>query len=401
MCFCEWCFDVLGKSLFLLYVLSRLLESEKSVAYHNVNHRIFVLYKSKEEVLFYPDANHLAKDINDKVFYLHDAGFHREEILLTPARRTIIVSSPDRQHYRSFETQTHKGVEYLYMPDWSTSSMKRLFAEEWEVREPVYNVIGGIPRMVLRFKTADRAKQFIDDKISSASSLNVLHHDFFSIRPGEMPVSHSILHLYCPDNDYTQHAYKYGSDYICQQVFERLTETALSDKFSLYRRFNKAKGFTLAKANIFESAAHDVLCCGGKFHIKTLLPRSSRGIAADSETVIKLPDQLKFKKKFNSLSELTKLTPSRYYAVPDALNFPVVDAISKSKGKLQGFQMTVAMSHKVETDVLRRHLSKLGANLKSFELIFVTPADVYNRWNKKQSDDVKLVEKVLCLPIPS
>eukprot|EP00118_Oscarella_pearsei_P011154 m.72803 g.72803 ORF g.72803 m.72803 type:complete len:170 (+) comp35816_c0_seq1:487-996(+) len=125
-------------------------------------HNVFVLFTKISDDAddmhpkFYADKYALLQDMDNETIYLHDAGQHQENILAGKFRMTIIVSSPDDNHYRSYCQQW--SVRRLYMPVWTKDDIKKCISitkpttcGDWE---ELYEFLGGIPRLIFSLTVA-------------------------------------------------------------------------------------------------------------------------------------------------------------------------------------------------------------------------------------------------------
>ena len=368
----------------------------RKVAYHNVHYEVFALFEPTDggfRLSMLSSAKELAKNFDDTVIYLHDAGRYRDEIISRDTYRTVVVSSPNGSHYQSyFDQKLYK--EQLFLPVWSESDIKSLFSqEEWEsTKSQIYEIVGGIPRAVISFKTPEEAKAYIKSKIDSASLQDLRR--MFMVRPDKMPLSHSFMHLKCPnvnDGDYSTHCYAYGSDFIGEMIRDRLEKVDLRARWRMYKDFDLFYENRLASAEFFESAAHTILSKGGNFVVKELLPKKSKKDKKPKESNLHLKpvETIKFKNYDDVKSD-------EFYAVPTQSNFPVVDAVAKygsaaSRPEIIGFQMTTAVHHSVKIEKLKER----GVSMT--KLIFVLPESVYSVWRLRQSDCTEFKEYALKL----
>jgi len=157
------------------------------------------------------------------------------------------------------------------------------------------------------------------------------------------------------------------------------------------------------RGTMFEILGHEILCRGGKFNRRALVP--SPGKAAVENCDLGTINSGTF--FFNALDKLKPLRAgSLQYARPEAQNFACIDALmlgsmasasaSFSSPKVMLFQFTVSHDHKLLLSALEDIDAALSTSATGtlYELYFVVPPDVFaaftsNRPYQKKKSQAK------------
>jgi len=195
---------------------------------------------------------------------------------------------------------------------------------------------------------------------------------------------------------------RFASPYVAQQVSERLL---MKETKGLYNFINYAKAypsFASVRGDVFESAAHQLLCRGGTFVVRRLQDKQTSSLT--------IPPLVK--SVFKSLVDV-KLTDNNTYAQPASSKFGAVDSIALLGNTLYGLQMTVSLKHPFKQHLVVDILDALKP--EKLVLLFVVPEDCFGEFSLQpyltkegkvsqrldKAVESKVEQWVLMLPIPN
>jgi hypothetical protein len=352
-----------GKTYFSYYLLHILSLQGKTVVYHKAGKNP-ILY-SEERVLCSESLFTFKEYLdNSNVWYIVD-GQHPMEYVA----KTILISSPNKSHYKEFDKWGKKLVRY--MPDWTFEEIdkcrKVLFDDLSEDKVmKLYLKWGGVPRYVLELANDEAEQKKLEDAISTCT-YDIMKY----IGEGDTQedISHKLVHIITNEDGteyplYSQKTVKFASHYIGEMVTSKL-ETSL--RYKLFDEMNVTLKF--GKSNqiigrLFEVVAHNLLRKGGVFNVRSL--------DTDMDKSHKIDPQDKSFMFFN----VNEIENGKYYQ-PYEENFPSIDAILAPKSL---FQMSTTLNHNTNISGLEKLESKLTS---SIDLYYVVPNVLFNRFQKQ------------------
>ena len=312
----------IGKSIFLFYVLKQLLIET------SIREQVFILgsaisqfyyYFNKEVVhCFSSTAELLGAVIEDKedkdIYFLFDcatqSGWTPDHNIALFCKKSVVFASPQKKNFKDYFKHcilTGRGTQ-VYMPVWSPSEVKDMCAYcSYNVSNimDIYDLVGGIPRMLFRENDITTIKFAVDAAVNGCddkAKLISFAADYACNVPKD--TSHILLRL-CPmeeDDDYVRMFVDFGSKYI------------------QYR-----SAFSVFRGRCFESYAHFRLQEGGDFHVRSLTSSENRILTV--------------KPKRNDTFDKEIALEKNVYYTPKSACFPSVDSLLSPDS---AFQMTIA-----------------------------------------------------------
>eukprot|EP00804_Cyclotella_cryptica_P011831 CCRYP_015337-RA/>CCRYP_015337-RA protein AED:0.32 eAED:0.78 QI:201/0/0/1/0/0/3/0/612 len=369
----------IGKSLFLIYLLWRLVKEGKRVLFM---YDSFNIYYDGNGGVFRCASTRLPLDDddsfwNDTLWCLFDAKFKTEPdlIRLPVSLSTFIVStSPRREMVNDFRKPPEP--EVFYMPTWTEAELNAivpLFHEVSKWRER-FRILGGIPRHVLEVTKKDPTVILeaacedceLDDCIKKIGLNSTITEKSKAV--------HSLVHI-TSDPPYTESSVRYASAEAIDIIVRQKGEDARSQMRQLLA---SCEGNPLTAAlcgYIFESYAIESLERGGKFTCRELVGGNTK--VQPKETTLKIP---KSKKKV--VDKVLRNQTSGQLYVPITRNYTAIDGWMPGIG---AFQMTVGKRHSINRRV-KVDLAKLG---KGNKLYWVLPPAYYDSFTKQSPHDIE------------
>ncbi|GBC18883.2 hypothetical protein GLOIN_2v1453101 [Rhizophagus irregularis DAOM 181602=DAOM 197198] len=255
--------------------------------------------------------------------------------------KTIVVSSPEKSHYKDFDKWGKKLVRY--MPVWK-------FEEINKCREKLFNDLdkkqvmdlylkwGGIPRFILENANDKTEQKKLDNAISICTEDII---KYIGEGDTQEDTSHKLVHIVTnPLEDrteyplYSEKIIKFASRYVGEKVTSKLLRYRLISEMNVALKFGKSNQVF---GNLFEEVALRLLRNGGVFKIEN----------------------------------------GKYYQ-PYEVNFPSIDAIIAPSSL---FQMTTSLNHNTNVAGLKKLDSKLSTN--RINLYYVVPTVLFNQFQKQ------------------
>ena len=176
---------------------------------------------------------------------------------------------------------------------------------------------------------------------------------------------------------------RFATPYVAQQVSERLL---MKETKGLYNFINYAKAypsFASVRGDVFESAAHQLLCRGGTFGVRRLRDGHSSSLSMSFMSpllflTVRLAIPHLVKSGFKSIVDV-KLTDNNTYAQPASSKFGAVDSLALLGNTLYGFQMTVSLEHPIKQQLVVDILDALKP--EKLVLLFVVPEDCFGEFS--------------------
>ena len=402
----------IGKSIFLFYVLKQLLIET------SIRKQVFILgsgisqlyYYFNEEVVncFYSKAELLGAIIEDKdkdIYFLFDCATHTQSGW-TPdhnialfCKKSVVFASPQKKNFKDYFKHcilTGRGTQ-VYMPVWSPSEVKDMCAYcSYNVSNimDIYDLVGGIPRMLFRENDIATIKFAVDAAVNGCddkAKLISFAADYACNVPKD--TSHILLRV-CPmeeDDDYVRMFVDFGSKYIQERLLRNMIREKKIEFLAMMEEIKYRSAFSVFRGRCFESYAHFRLQEGGDFHVRSLTSSENRILTV--------------KPKRNDTFDKEIALEKNVYYTPKSACFPSVDSLLSPDS---AFQMTIAQNHPVQVGGLRMAANLLG-NPSNINLYFVVPKDIYDKCTKqmytnKDGKESKCPPKkfsqwALCLPL--
>ena len=377
-----------GKSLFLVYLLWKLVKEGKRVLF--IYHPFNIYYDGKGGVFRIFDGNFPLDDYdsfwNDTLWCLFDANFKNEADLgYFPVELcTFIVStSPRREMVNDFKKPPEPQV--FYMPPWTESELEAIApffprANKWRYR---FRILGGIPRQVLE-ATKRPPTEMLEAACTDCSLDDCIKKiGMNSTITEKSKVIHLLVHI-TSTPPYTNSSVCYASQTALNIIVRRKGKEA---RLRMSELLDSGRGNPLIAAlcgYIFEPYAIELLEKGGTFKCRELV-RGNKKIKRD-ETTLTIPSSIK--------TVVNKVEPNQtrnQLHVPKTANYTAIDAWIPGIG---AFQMTVGKKHDIKGGA-RDDLALLqGAN----RLYWLLPPLYYHSFTKKSPQDIE--QHAILIPYP-
>jgi hypothetical protein len=377
----------IGKSIFLIYLLWKLVKEGKRVLF--IYHP-FSIYYDEQGVVFMLDKIPSSIDFsfwNDTLWCLFDAKAKKEAQLneFPHEMCTFIVStSPRREMVNDFKKPPVP--QEFYMPTWSEAELEAIVpffpnATEWRDR---FENLGGIPRHVLEVTTRPPIQMLeaactdcsLDDCIKKIGMNSTITE--------ESNVVHLLVHV-TSSAPYSDSSVRYASQAALNVIVRNKGNEA---KRRMSELLASCQGNPLMAAlcgYIFEPYAIELLERGGSFRCRQLVHGNKR-IKPD-ETTLDIP--LSIKTVVDGVAP--NQTRNRLH-VPKTTNYAAIDAWIPGIG---AFQMTVGKKHDIN-DGARDDLAMLGQGAN--KLYWLLPPLYYHTFTKKCPQDIE--QYAVLIPYP-
>ena len=257
----------IGKSYFLLYLMFHLRNEDKdmSLFFSSAIHSLHLLFHKGGVEVFDESFVKTFKPMKN-VTYLFDCGTKGQDALIKPAlsHKTIISTSPDKTHYKSFlklaDDHCGVGAVLLYMPPWSLDELQHVSKyPEFQVEDlhENYKIVGGIPRYVFS-KSMHLHKTAIDQAILNSDLNDIVK--MARMLPDHMPLtaSHYLLQLKLKNNDRTYQAtdVMFASDYVLERIIASYKDSCVTYMRAILTPHREYSGI---EGQIFEQLSKNIL----------------------------------------------------------------------------------------------------------------------------------------------
>jgi hypothetical protein len=377
----------IGKSLFLIYLLWKLVKEGKRVLfiyhpfniYYDGNGGVFMLEKIPSPIDF--------SFWNDTLWCLFDAKGKKEAQLdeFPYEMCTFIVSnSPRREMVNDFKKPPVP--QEFYMPTWTKAELEEIAplfpnATEWRDR---FENLGGIPRHVLEV-TARPPTQMLEAACTDCSLDDCIKKiGMNSTSTEKSKVVHLLVHV-ASTAPYTDSSVCYASQAALNVIVRNKGNEA---KRRMSEILASCQGNPLIAAlcgYIFEPYAIELLEKGGTFKCRELV-HGNRRIKPD-ETTLNIPLSIKI--------VVDKVVPNQtrnQLHVPKTTNYAAIDAWIPGIG---AFQMKVGKKHGIKVGA-RDDLAMLGQGAN--KLYWLLPPLYYHSFTKKSPQDIE--QYAVLIPYP-
>jgi hypothetical protein len=360
----------IGKSLFFVYILHRLIKDckEKTLAlrpnlivYQHAN--AYTCFYLQEQIVTTLMQNEAAILVREKsTFYVIDG---HVSIPLLGSCVSLFISSPRSDNYKDFVKQ--KVAKQWYFPVWTLEELQTCWQYCYSdlLFEPLkdrYRIYGGIARWVFEIAPNTMEPALADvDAVRGVRSIGIPTNIFTT--------THTLLHIIVSSDGCYQFTHvDIASKYVGEQLWQRHSAQMLTNLRDMF-----GGSPSEISRHLFEIYGHTIFSTGGQ----TLKCKSleDAGVPVTEITLADLNGH-RFTFGKDTIPTAAALTGG-YYEPTDDDNFPAVDSLS-SQGM---FQFTVAAEHPIRGVSILRQLSSLYAEPK---LYFVVPRHRFEKF-KKQS----------------
>lgn len=359
----------IGKSLFFIYILHRLLTDSvwkpKRIVYH-CETSIYVYDLDEKIVSEFTDT-----DIKSNLVRVEDSLYVVDGSKTSYIRSTcvtIFISSPRSEFYKTYKTQSH-AIEWC-LPTWSTEEIRDckdlcypdLSDASFNTRFEIY---GGVARYVF-YDLGETVPKKMENALNDIDAVKNVRHvgqstDIF-------PASHTLMHMIVgDDSDRVHYQYLYtdiASRFVGEQLWIRHSKQMIDN---LQNMFGGAPN--QISGHLFEIYGHRLFASGN--------------ISLKAKN---LDDGVEFEFSFKSHSEHlffgkdsipSSLESNAYYEASDDVNFPAIDSLS-----YQGmFQFTVAQNHPIRGVKILKSICQLFQNPAIY---FVVPKHRFLNFQKQK-----------------
>ncbi|KAL3815268.1 hypothetical protein ACHAXA_001880 [Cyclostephanos tholiformis] len=378
----------IGKSLFLFYLLWKLVKDGKRVLFM---YGTFNIYYDGNGAVFWFASGNLPQD-NDVSFWNHslwclfDAKRKGEADLnhLPQELSTFIIStSPRRDMVNDFKKPPVPQI--FYMPIWTEAELDTItllfpHATQWRER---FEILGGIPRHVLEDTT--QSPLLMLDAACADCSLNdcIKKIGINSTITDKSKVIHSLVHM-TSDPPFTNSSVCYASPTALNIIVKYMGDEA---KHRMRTLLASCEGNPLTAAlcgYIFEPYAIELLERGGTFPCRQLVHGNNK--IKPNDTTLYIPRS----KKIVVDRVLPDQTVNKLH-VPKTKNYAAIDAWIPGTG---AFQMTVGKKHDINSKA-EDDLAMLG---EANRLYWLLPPLYYHSFTKKKPQDIE--QYAIMVPYP-
>ncbi|KAG2769611.1 hypothetical protein Pcac1_g19080 [Phytophthora cactorum] len=381
----------IGKSVFVYYVMWRLIKDKKRVLFitrqppiyfdGSTIHECKQLPYSGNQQFWSPDLWCLV----DSVDPTNVAGMPIECC-------SVLLSSTPRRDCISEFKKLAPTPDVFYMPLWTKEELATIApmyphaAAVWENR---FECLGGVPRLVLQDIETDPQAWLMSACNSCSLDDCIMLVSIYSEINSKTKIAQILIHIHSQE-PYREYKVVYASDLAMQLIVR--TKWRL-DRAKLQSLLGSSDGNPLAQSlcgYIFELYSMDLLEQGGTFVYRKLLSDKSkrkRGTPADGTIDIPRSSQ---PRQIAERVEVGQLANQLY--VPRTSNYAAIDAWMPQFG---GFQMTVEKTHDIKGGAAD-DLAKLGPN--GNRLFFLLPPLYYKTFTKKTPQTIE--QFAILVPYP-
>ena len=350
----------IGKSIFLVFLLWKLIKEKKRVFYCRGSTRFYYdpngkcwKYASIPDCLQRDPANDSHPFWSMSLYCLYDLQEKDDNLRAVPYQdcQTICCSSPKRGAIDDFEKPLRQ-ANIFYMPIWTLAEMRALAQEypssnDWTT---VFDILGGIPRRVFEKRSSEeeaRSSLYSGVRSCDLDRIQTMvgpEKLVAEIRSGDLV--HCVVHIH---SEYPFH--KAHLEFASYVAIYYLCEYHIQKVESQWNALTTSKvgGHLMGKllGGCLEYRAIDILERGGTFECCRLMPRGKR---ITQEPLVIQRSYHRFAKK--PLSD----QPDNVLYIPTDNNFVGMDVWIRGVG---GFQITRNLQHDLKIKV-KPHLANLG-----------------------------------------
>ncbi|EFJ42915.1 hypothetical protein VOLCADRAFT_96906 [Volvox carteri f. nagariensis] len=394
-------FACIGKSTFLDYLLYRLACQGKTVVWCSKSVLDSVLLFTPNGVFEATSTAAFRKELRDpSTWFLCDAVEPPSKVAIT-----VMASSPRNSNYNDYAKRA--GTE-LWMGPWSEQELKAARATVFnsvndETLSRLYARWGGIPRYVLQCADDPNQQQKLDAAVAVVN-MGLLWKSVGNIEAA-LEVSHKLIHVKVDEEKCSRKRLVFGSKEIGQRVMQQLHRQGTAKLADFIKWSAGRPDLASLRGVMFQGLAHDLLCSGGLFRVRSLSDPEQRF----DLTVPKM--ELKDVQD-SDLKHVKLATTGSGLLVPVARNFAGVDSfliLPDKNGKAKQLlliQVTVSAKHPVVMSGLQASMQKLSRDLKRLkhEMYFAVPPDLFERFRKQHfkgeaEDSVQMEQFAIEIPL--
>jgi hypothetical protein len=376
----------IGKSLFLIYLLWKLVKERKRVLF--IYHPVTIYYNEQGDVFELPCLPSVVDHAfwNSDLWCLFDTKDKKQQdISLFPYEwcTFILSTSPRREMINDFKKPPVPQI--FYMPIWTETeleSIEPLFLNSNGWRER-FKILGGIPRYVLEIQTQNPT-QILESACTDCSLDDCIKKiGLNSTITEKSKVIHSLIHI-TSTYPFTNPSVFYASPTALNIIVKNKGYEA---KQRIREFLTGSEGNVLIAAlcgYIFEPYAIELLEKGGTFTCRQLVSGNKR--TKPNEMILEIPssikivvDKVSFDQKFYQLY------------VPKTMNYTAIDAWIPGIG---AFQMTVGKKHDIKSGITN-DLAMLG---EANRLYWLLPPLYYHSFTKKTPQNID--QYAVLIPYP-
>lgn len=392
----------IGKSMFAIYVLWRLLATDTAIAASSVRTlgATVALASANSDVECATDAK--IKEWRDKqdVFacfiksvsqgwYIRcngevsqGANTTSQDIVFwdvqepSPIPTTLVrgfsFASPAK--LRIHEPGKQRNVQMLIMPPWSLDELqllRRACYPQTTVEEvqTLYQMIGGKPRYIFEKAVTDAD---IDDGMNLLKdypkALRIIHKGIVAEQ-----AAHSLLTVATPtEADPAKCNLSWASDRIADKIYRKFVDSVRQDLQNFVLLGGDIAPVAVARGLVFERLVYDCLPLGDVTDLEAL-SHTSPSVLPALPTVTSA--------MFKSLEEFVVPPTDGVCYCPQFSNLCAVDCFLKCNDVLYAFQITVSQKHKIKAHGLRKIWDLCRGTVTALRLVFVLPNSANSREN--------------------
>ena len=380
----------IGKSVFLLYFLWKLVNERKRVFL--IYHPYYIYYDGKGGMFQFLGDN-LPRDLSfwdDTLWCLFDAKGKKEAHLSAlpyDLCSFVLSASPRRELVNDFQKAPVPQV--FYMPLWTEAELEKIASlydppqPNWRDR---FTILGGIPRFVLE-NTIRAPKAILDGACRSCSldeCINTIGVN--STITEKSSAVHALVHV-TSTSPFTESSVCYAS----QAALDIIVK---NKGFEAERRLEELLGWydgnplTAALCGyIFETYTLELLENGGTFHCHQLTDGNSE--VEHVESTLDIPPSMK-----TVVDDVSSHQTPNQLHVPKTKNYTTaIDAWIPGIG---AFQITVGKEHAIRGEEAKRDIALLGDGAD--KLYWLLPPLYYHSFTKTTPQDID--QYAVLIPYP-
>ena len=375
----------IGKSLFLFYLLRKLVKEGKRVFivygatmfYYDGQGGVFGCSSLPDgfDLLFWNETLWCLFDAKDKT--IGDLG------KFPYGKCTFVLStSPRRDLVNDFRKAPT--VQEFYMPIWTEEELDVIApcfpgAIDWRRR---YDVLGGVPRLVLENTSKDPVA-IIEDACRRCSLDDCMEVIGLSSSIKETSkVVHALVHV-TSSYPFTDSSVSFASEVALRTIVRKKWKEAVRDMRILLEACDGNPLSASLCGYIFEPYAIELLEKGGEFRCRQLFHGNKRDLPEEGKLTIPPSKKL-------TVDRVSEGQTLKQLYVPTSRNYAAIDAWMPGIG---GFQMTVGKRHKIK-GMAENDLAKLG----EAKLYWLLPPMYYDEFKKQTPQTID--QYAVLIPYP-
>ncbi|KAF1322370.1 hypothetical protein FI667_g11337, partial [Globisporangium splendens] len=380
----------IGKSVFVYYVLWKLIKEKKRVLLVT---NVPVIYFDGDKMWERWDLPGKCQIWSPDLWCLVDSA-DPTAIARMPVNdcSVLLVSTPRKDYIGEFKKLAPK-PDVFYMPLWTheeLSAIAPLYPDARDVWVNRFECLGGVPRLVLKDIETTPDALLLSACNSCSIDDCIMLVSIYSDINSKTKILQTLIHIWT-ENPYREYQVTYASDLAVKVIAQTKWRR---DRLKMQSLLGSCDGNPLAQSlcgYIFEPHSMDLLERGGCFIYRKLYSyaemrkqetiKRKRGTPdSEHEETIDIPESPQ-PRQIAERVELEQFADQLY--VPRTSNYTAIDAWMPNFG---GFQMTVGKKHEIKggaSDDLR----KLGS--QGNRLFFLLPPRYYKSFTKKTPQTIE------------